>query len=314
MNNIVTVIIPARKEPYVNQTVADLLDNATDEVEIILVLDGWEPDYKIKRRNGLKILRHATPEGMRPSINQAAEVATGDYIMKIDSHCSIGPGWDAILKADCADNWIVIPRRYWWDAPNWDYKTDNSGNVKFVDYMTYLYPFIKPYRPRLTCRPDYDRTEKNLDNEITEDMGFQGSCWFMHKAHFLGRLGGMDHKSYGTFGEEPQEIGLKTQLGPWHGAVMRNKKTWYAHWGKPQSHWRTDPDVAGRITDQEREASYLYTWDYWWHNKWEDRAHDFEWLVEKFWPLRTWPDNWKWLSTQYTRYKLSELWHTLRQP
>lgn len=313
MSEIVTVIMPARKEPYVNETVTDLLDNAQDEVEILLILDGWEPDYKIKRRKGLKTLKNATVEGMRPSINAAAKVASGKYIMKIDAHCSIGPGWDAILKEDCADNWIVVPRRYWWNPEKWDYVTKKDGTVEFVDYMTYLYPFLRPYFPRMTCRPDLERTAANIDKLIDEDMGFQGSCWFMHREHFIKRIGGMDSAGYGTFGEEPTEIGLKTQLGPWEGKVIRNKKTWYAHWAKPQTHWRAAPEEAGRVTDAEREASYVYAWDYWWNNRWEERAHDFEWLVDKFWPLRTWPDNWRWLSKQYTRYELSELWPTLRQ-
>jgi hypothetical protein len=121
------------------------------------------------------------------------------------------------------------------------------------------------------------------------------------------RLGGMDEYGYGTFSEEPEEIGLKTQLGPWEGKVMRNKKTWYAHWSKPSIHWRTPPDEAGRVTDKEREEGYYYCFDYWWNNRWEERAHDFEWLVDKFWPLPTWPDNWRWLVNQYNRYDTNEV-------
>ena len=144
--------------------------------------------------------------------------------------------------------------------------------------------------------------------DIVEDMGFQGSCWFMHRKHFTDRLGPMDSYGYGTFGEEAVELGLKTQLGPWEGAVMRNKKTWYAHWAKPGIHWRTAPEIAGRVTDKEREGSYLYAWDYWWHNRWEEQVHDFQWLVDKFWPLRTWPENWRWLVTQYNRIEIDKLW------
>ena len=304
----VSVIIPARNELYIRETIKEVFDNAEDEVEVILVLDGYEPDYKIPRKKGLRTIKNETVIGMRPCVNQGAEAATGKYIMKLDAHCKLGPGWDKILKDDCDDNWITVPRRYWLDAPTWTIK-----DKQHVDFMTYIYPFTRPYFPRLTCRPDYQRAERMKDELISEDMGFQGSCWFMHKEHFWKRLGGMNTHGYGTFGEEPQEIGLKTQLGPSEGKIMRNKKTWYAHWSKPGSHWRTDPDIAGRVSDIEREAGYLYAWDFWWHNKLEDRKHDFEWIVDRFWPLRTWPDNWRTLVKQYDRYDLKDLWNRARK-
>jgi len=309
----VSVIIPARKEPYLKQTLRDLYANAEDEIETIVILDGWEPNPGLRRYKGMKILKHDAPLGMRPSIMEAVDAATGKYIMKIDAHCSIGPGWDAILKADCADNWIVVPRRYRWDAPNWKIYVDRNGKQSpAYDRMEYNYPFKRPYYPRLTGRPNQWKAEQRVDILIDEDMTFQGSCWFMQKAHF-NRIGGMDAELYrSTFGEEPQEIGLKTQLGPWQGAIMRNKKTWYAHWSKPGAHWMAPPEIAGRVTDEERENSYRFAWDFWWNNRWKDRVHDFDWLVDKFWPLKDWPENWRWEVKQFTRFKMSELWPSLR--
>lgn len=296
----VSVIIPVRKELYLRETIKDLYANASDEIEVIVVIDGEPPDYKIPRRKGLKTLHNKTVIGLRNCINAAAEVATGKYMMKIDSHCSVGEGWDEILKADCEDNWIVIPRRFWFDAPTWTIR-----DKPHVDAMSYIYPFFRPYKPRLTCRPDERRQSLQSDDDLLiPDMGFQGSCWFMTTRHFK-RIGGMDAEAYGTFGAEPHEIGLKTQLGPWEGLVMRNKKTWYAHWSKPMSHWREKPEIAGRVTDEEREASYKYNFNYWWNNRWEDRIHDFQWLVDKFWPLPGWPENWRWLEKEYTRYDIN---------
>jgi hypothetical protein len=34
-------------------------------------------------------------------------------------------------------------------------------------------------------------------------------------------------------------------------------------------------------------------------NAWPERAHNLEWLVEKFWPVPTWPDNWLDLQRVY---------------
>ena len=124
-------------------------------------------------------------------------------------------------------------------------------------------------------------------------MGFQGSMWFMTRAHW-DRLGDMDEKGYGKFVSEPEEMGLKTQLGPWEGKVMRNKKTWYAHWAKPQMHWqRNGPDYFAWTHKDEWWAGWKYCADFWCGNKWKDRVHDFEWLIDKFWPLPRWPEDWR---------------------
>jgi len=302
----VSVIIPARKEPYLRETLRDLYANRAGEIETIVVLDGWEPEFPIPEYPELKILRNRTAQGMRPCVNAAAKAASGKYLMKMDAHCSIGEGWDAILKADCEDNWIVVPRRYWWDAPNWKPLIDQHGNIGYVEAMSYRYPHRRPYDPYLTTRPDPARAERRKDIEIDEDMGCQGSLWFMQAAHFK-RLGGMSSYGYGTFSSEPEEINLKTQLGPWQGKVMRNKKTWYAHWAKPNSHWLAAPEAAGRVTDEERRRGNLYCYDFWFNNRWSERVHDFEWLVEKFWPLPDWPEDWRWLVTQYDRYEMPKV-------
>jgi hypothetical protein len=295
----VSVIIPARVEPYIRETLKDVLDNAAGDIEIILVLDGVIPDYELPEDKRLRVFHNSKPHGLRPCLNAAIDVAKGKYIFKLDAHCTVGEGWDKILKADCEDNWIVVPRRYWFDAPTWSIK-----DMPLVDAMAYIYPFTKVYKPRLTARPWPERAEKYKDEMITEDMSYQGSAWFMQREHWK-RIGGMDpNDGYGTFGEEPQELGLKTQLGPWEGKIMRNKKTWYAHWSKPSIHWHTDPVIAGRVPDEEFKRANNWAFDYWWNNKWDKQTHTFQWLAEKFSPIPKWPDNCKWLVTQYDRHEM----------
>ena len=298
-NAKVSVIIPARVEPYISETIRDVMDNAVGDIEVILVLDGIIPDYELPVDKRLRIYHNSKPLGLRPCVTAAMDVARGKYVMKVDAHCTIGEGWDKILKADCEDNWVVVPRRYWFDAPTWSIIKDRPR----VDAVRYLYPFKQVYRPRLTARPWPERAEEEKDEMITEDMSYQGSLWFMERKHWH-RIGGMNPSDgYGTFGEEPQEIGLKTQLGPWEGKVMRNKNTWYAHWSKPGIHWTTDPEIAGRVPTTEFWAANAWAFDYWWFNRWEERTHDFQWLIDKFSPVPKWPENWKWLWKQYDRYE-----------
>ena len=291
----VSVIIPARVEPYIRETLDALLSNAEGDIEVILVLDGVVPDYELPDDKRIRIYRNKKVQGMRPSVNAAVDVAKGKYIMKMDAHCDIGEGWDTILKADCEDNWVVIPRRYWFDATTW-----SRTSPEPVDAMCYLYPFLQVYKPRLTARTWTEYAALHADEMVVEDISYQGSAYFMHREHWH-RIGGMDYKDgYGTFGEEPQEIGLKTQLGPWEGKVMRNKNTWYAHWSKPFSHWIIDPKVAGRVPTKEFWHSNSWSFDHWWFNRWEKQAHEIEWLIDRFPLMPGWPEDWKWFCLLYT--------------
>jgi glycosyltransferase involved in cell wall biosynthesis len=287
----VTVVIPSRKEPYLKQTVECILRTSSN-IELYVVLDGYKPIEPLPEDKRLKIIQSDTVRGMKAGINAVAAIAKGKYLMKIDAHCQIGEGWDEILQADCEDNWITVPRRYWLDAPNWQIM-----DKECCDMMYYIYPFTHQYLPRMTCRPWYERARERKDILIDEDMGFQGSLWFMHLKHYQ-RIGGLTEFGYGTQSGESEELALKTQLGPWQGAVMRNKKTWYAHWAKPNTHWRTDPETAGRITDEERDTGFLYAFDYWWNNRWEERVHDFQWLIDRFAPLPRWPEDWRWRTAE----------------
>jgi glycosyltransferase involved in cell wall biosynthesis len=96
----VSVIIPSRVEPYVGKTIQDILDNAVGDIEIILVLDGVTPDHELPDDKRLKIYRNSKVMGLRASLNAAIDVSRSKYIFKIDAHCTVGEGWDKILKAE----------------------------------------------------------------------------------------------------------------------------------------------------------------------------------------------------------------------
>jgi hypothetical protein len=138
--------------------------------------------------------------------------------------------------------------------------------------------------------------EKDKDEElkkvlIDDLMSFQGSCWFTTKKHF-DHIGGLDEENYGSFGKEPQEIALKTWLSG--GRVVINKKTWYAHLHKGKKYGRGYP--LGK-SDFGKATVYLNKWLT--DSAWDDRqTRPFEWLIEKFWPVPTWPNDWKQLCEE----------------
>lgn len=279
---MVTVIIPARNERFLPQTVRDLLKNGAD-VEVIVVLDGyWEHNlpYEDKR---LKVIHRGKARGMRDGINSAAAIAHGEWLMKCDAHCMFGEGYDWILADECADNWVVIPRRYSLDAENWQ-----RADKEPIDAMHYFYPYAHPDDLGLHGRPWMQRGRERKEVLIDEDVTFQGSCWFMHKDHFHKRVGGLSEVGYETFMGEPQEIGFKTQLGAWEGKVVRNKKTWYAHLHKGKTYGR-----MYSMSQSERVRGNAYSFDFWWNNRWTERKHDIDWLIGRFMPMPGWPSEWR---------------------
>ena len=116
----VSVIIPARNELYLAQTINSLFESAEGEIEVIAILDGYWPQPPIDDRPNLTLIHHTESIGMRPAINEAANLATGKYLMKCDAHCMFAKGWDKVLIADCWPNWTVVPRRYALDAEKWE--------------------------------------------------------------------------------------------------------------------------------------------------------------------------------------------------
>lgn len=288
-----SVIIPARYELYLQQTLTDLLAKATGDIEIIVILDGYWPQQVIID-DPRQIILHRSRRGMRASINSAISIAKGKFIMKVDAHCMFSPGYDEVLKNNCEDNWVVIPRRYSLDVDNWCVKTGKS----FVDYEYLSYPYgpsryIHGEKHGLHARIWTDRTQKRIDKLIDENMTFQGSCWFTTKEHFIKRIGLLQEEGYGTFIGEPQEIGLKTWLG--EGKVMTNKIAWYAHLWKGKVYRQKFQELLGfpytRIGLSELKTGNKFSTQYWMSNQWEKRKHDIAWLIERFWQVPSWSED-----------------------
>lgn len=281
----VSVLIPSRNERFLTPTVNDIFAKASGDIEIIVSLDGyWPDDWKqLQDKHGAKLrpIHKGTPEGMRAGINDAAAIATGEYLMKSDGHCMFAEGFDEVLKADCEDDWVVVPRRYRLDAENW--KIQEDGKIP-IDYHYLSWPYEKPEEIGMHGNKWDRRSRERADILIDDEMSSQGSCWFTKKTHFE-RLGGLPHEGYGQFVQEFQQIGNKTWLSG--GRVVVNKKTWYAHLHKGKAMGRGYfIDKRGMIKGTHWSA------DYWINNRWPDAKYGIEWLVEKFNPPG-WPDDWQ---------------------
>jgi len=288
-----SIIIPSRQGPYLQQTIDDLLAKAETNVEVIVILDGWWPNPMLNEDPRLRIIHQGTQHnnpGMRAAINRGVALAKGKFVMKTDEHCLFDQGYDRKLIADCQDDWLVVPRRYRLDPDEWQVIKDGRPPI---DYMSIDYPYQRPNDK--TCglhgAEDRQRGRDRKDIEVDDLMTMQGSCWFIPKAYFDKLFpNGMDEANYGPFTQEAQELSNTVWLSG--GRVVVNKKTWYAHMHKGKkgkgygfSNQQYEEHMKGT------EKGRLYCINYWLNTK--DFKYDFEWLLQKFWPVPSWPENWK---------------------
>jgi len=280
----VSVVLPSRGEQFLAPTVADALTKAAGDVEVIAVLDGYWPDPPLPQDKRLIQVHHGAAQGMRAAINAGVAVARGDFIMKLDAHCMVAEGYDEVLKADCEDNWVVVPRRYALDPEDWSKRRGQTP----IDYQYLSYPDNQGDRggPGLHGRTWHEKNHcpKLKKRTIDDLMSAQGSGWLMKRDYFHW-LELEDVENYGTFGSEFQEIGFKCWLSG--GRIVRNKLTWYAHLHKGHKYGRGWP--LGK-DDADKAVAKANTWL---HDQggWAKRTLPFESMIRRFWPVPGWPED-----------------------
>jgi len=290
---MLSVIIPSRSPEFLQKTVEECLTKAKHDVEVVVVFDGIPPPSDLKSDPRVIVLTHGEltkNKGMRESINYGVAQSHGDHLMKIDEHCMMDQDYEEKLYADCEDNWVCIPRRYRLAWESWSVLHDRRCPV---DYMFLAYPFQFAYDKAsgLHGAEWKERYDARKDILIDDTMSWQGSCWFMSRKHW-DWLGPLETEKYGPFTQEAQEIGNKTWLGG--GRLIVNKKTWYAHYHKGNRGKRYGfTNWMYKVHQDNMEKGREFCVDYWLGNQWEGRIHDFSWLIEKFSPVPTWPDNWQ---------------------
>ena len=215
---MVSVIIPARAERWLNKTIDEIKTKFGGDFEIIVTLEG-KPKSKLPE--GVTYIHNKEPKGMRTAINQAVAKAKGKYIMKLDAHCMLDKNIDLKLIKEHKKGWVQIPRRKRLDAHKWELITGRRD----IDYMK-------------ISMPDFIGTVVHRsNNKLIEGTGtFQGSCYFIERDYFH-KLGLLDDVNFSGSGNEAQEITLKVLHDG--GSVIRNKKTWYAH-SRTYRYYKTD--------------------------------------------------------------------------
>ena len=277
-----SVIIPAKKEPFLQKTIDSFLA-ASDlgcDVEVLAVLDGpWMKEPNSDKR--VKVIRLPEPKGMRGAINAGLAEATGEFLMKLDAHCAFDQGFDKKMIESYSDDRLLIPRRYSLDDINWCIKAHRMKWPHDYHYLTFPTPGYTLMTPQGYIRNDRPET-------IDDTMTFQGSCWLANRETFMRRVGFLDDReeTYGSFAAEQLEVGLKYWLGG--GEVKVIKTTWYAHLWKMPRHYATGEFEAKLLRFKN---NWVWSTKHWTNNEEPNMIYPFNWLVERFWPIPGWPED-----------------------
>lgn len=266
---MLSIVIPTKNEKYLDNTIKDILAKARGEIEVIVVLDGYNPT----RLDGVKYIYHETSVGMREAINSGMAEAKGEYIMKIDAHCIVDEGFDLKLIEVHQPNWVQIPRRYKLDGEKWQRKDE------YVDYEHFVFP-LKYHPPSLHGFKSPERQEARKDVMLDDTMTFQGSCYFMTRAYWE-EMKFLKDERYGTLpAQEATYIGNSVWLSG--GRVVVNKNTWYAHYHKTKEEGR-----GYHMSIDKQRQCYAFSYNHWVN----DNREGFKKLVEKF--NLNWDKLWK---------------------
>lgn len=279
---MLSIAIPSKTEKFLQRTILDVLEKATGEIEILPILDGYDPPKKeIVKDPRVRYIRlpAVSFSQKRQGINRAVSEAKGEYVMSLDAHCMMAKGFDVQLAKDHKPNWVQIPRRNRLDAEKWALQPQVDTRPP-IDYEYIMFPPLINDHAIHGFKWDA-RTLANWDKQIDDTIQFQGSCWFMTKKWFH-KMGFMQVEGYTGWGQEAEEISLTTWKNG--GRVVTNKNTWYAHLHKGPVHGR-----MYHLSRDENRRSYAYS-----YNKWLSENRDFFIsLIEKFPLMPGWSADWK---------------------
>lgn len=303
-----SILIPGRNEEWLAETLADLLKNICAKTEIIVVLDGETFPKPLPVDPRITYIEHKKSRGQRAATNDAARIAQGKYLMKVDAHCAFDEGFDTkILRgfADLGDNITQVPimrnlhvfnwlcedcgeRRY--QSPSGVCKKCGGQTHKEVVWLAKHNPQSTSYRfdhdLHFQYFNEFKKTEtykEQLKTGYTETMSLQGSC-FVLSAERYWKLNICD-EDFGSWGAQGTEVACKTWLSG--GRCIVNHSTWYAHLFRTQGGDFSFPYKQDnkQIANARKRSQVLFL-----DNKWPLQKRPLVWLVDRFAPVPNWHD------------------------
>lgn len=281
-----SVIIPARNEEFLPETVRSVLINKRADTEVIVVADGYKPD--LEPFNDLKIIILPNVKGQRFAVNHGVKLSESRYVMKLDAHCAMDEGFDVKLMLRHRPGDVSVPSMYALYAFDWvcdcghryaqgpePIQCDQCGRQTFHKDIV----FEKQGHPMDFWRISDDmicvRSDRmHHSTDVFESMCHLGCAFFMTRKRYFD-FGGLDenHDSYGQMGVE---IACKAWLSG--GRFVVNRSTWFAHLMRNQTGFLHPYPLDGNQVIH----AINYSRDLWSNDKWPSAVRKYIWLKQKF--------------------------------
>lgn len=315
-----SILIPARNEMFLRETVVDALAHSEAETEIIVVLDGTWDNPQIPKDERVNVIFVNKPVGQRGGQNLAARFSRAKYVMKVDAHCAFDQGFDRkmieffekvgdditavpIMRNLWAFDWKCMTcGKKWYQGPTPTVckEANYKGTEKPCDGKEFKRKimWIGKHNPQSTsycfdAEPHFQYFEEWKHREpyktdkkekgYTETMSLQGSCFMTTRENYWKWQ--LCDEAAGSWGNQGIEVACATWLSG--GRVLTNHNTWYAHMFRTQGGDFSFPyPLGGRDTQKTKK----YIKDKFWEKKHPGQIYSVSWLVKKFWPVKGWSE------------------------
>lgn len=296
-----SVLIPSNNEDWLARTCQDILAHSEADTEIIAVIDEARfagPPLPTDSR--LRVIVSDKRIGQRAAQNLAAKNSTARYVMKLDAHCAVEPGFDRKLLAVMEDDATLVPVMRNLHVFDWEcafcgvrvyqgpqpatcpecYSTPPQFEKRVV-WNPKPNPSSSAYRFNKELHFKYFPELRAIQARtgLQETMSLQGSCFMATREAYWERE--LCDESWGSWGQQGSEVALKTWLSG--GRVLCCMDTWYAHLFRTQTGFSHPYSGNGSSQARAREICQ----DVFLNDRWPKQTRPLAWLLERFWePLQ----------------------------
>ena len=316
----ISVLIPARNEMFLKNTIEDILKNKRSSTEIIVGLDGQWANPSIIQHPDVNVIYVPQAIGQRAMTNMCAKIARGKYLIKCDAHCSFDEGFDIKLLQgfkQSGDDVVMVPvmrnlwafdwvckkcGNSWYQGPTPTYCcSDKKGKTKNeecdstvferdVKWIGKTSPQSKSYcfdsEPQFQYFGEWTKSSayrEQLKTGLTETMSLQGSFFMVTKENYWKLK--LSDEEFGSWGSQGIEVASKMWLSG--GRVLVNHNTWYAHMFRTQGGDFSFPYPQSnrQVQEAKKKAKELF-----FKGKFKNQTKPLSWLIDKFNPIKGWND------------------------
>lgn len=299
-----SILIPSRHEEFLAKTIQDILENTSDQTEIIAVLDGEWSNPPVAQHPRVNVIYLPESIGQRAATNLACRLSKAKYVAKVDAHTAYDKDWDLKMfeaYEKTGDNTTMVSTMRNLHTFDWVCKCGfthyqdkgkicpQCGNEMKKKMIWQPRPGTRNWSYCFDSEPHFQyfreygkRPEVIAQGDLTETMSLQGSCFMLTREKYW-ELDICD-EALGSWGSQGIEVAVKTWLSG--GKVIVNHKTWYAHMfrTKAQNGFGFPYPLSGRQVDNAKSKVR----DLFFNNKWDKAIYPLSWLLKKFSPVPGW--------------------------